>query len=91
MLRNISLNVVDPVRFTTLQIYCRTHNVRVCLYMMRKLPNLLYLGHASYVCSTVFQIILELVNFVKICLNTLDIGTNKKENHGVFPFLFLRM
>ena len=72
------------------QEYCRTHNVRVCLYiayiacgsaslyiktlyffltvlalsaaatvanikinMMQKLPNSLYLGHESYVCSTV--------------------------------------
>ena len=76
--------------------YCRTHNVRVCLYianiacgsaslyiktllffctfwrcqrrlpsltyryaMMRKLPNSLYLGHASYMCSTVNKLCIK--------------------------------
>ena len=53
--------------------YCRTHNVRVCLYIayiacgsatlcietlyfsLTVLALSLYLGHASYVCSTVYR------------------------------------
>ena len=35
--------------------------------MMRKLPNWLYLGHVSYVCSTVLVIVVVKLVYGKMC------------------------